>query len=230
MNTDLMFSSTTNEHFTPPWVLDEVEKLGPIGLDPCAHPKSEASRRARYSIFSHPRAPDQWIPGGKIHCFNDDGLQHDWHRLLVADEIIFWNPPYGRELAKWAAKGAAENCPQVALVPARIDTAWWRKLDPVAWCALSGRLKFWHLPHDWIDSTSGLGAVCSKCALAIDAVTHKHLLELKAIRPTCPNAESVECENSAPFPSAVCLLHAAHLKQRFVEIWSRHGLVYERVR
>lgn len=56
------------------------------------------------------------------------------------------NPPYGRKIADWVAKAdeeAQKGNLTVALVPARVDTAWWHEH-----CAkyhavfLRGRLKF----------------------------------------------------------------------------------------
>lgn len=199
VNTEIMFSSKSSDHLTPGWLLDLVEKVAPIGLDPCGHPLSESSRRASMSYFA--AMPDDrpsyngWIVR--------DGLSQDWadeqtwkgHQrrwtvgLSPHDEeqhLVFVNPPYGRALKDWAAKMASENDTAIiALVPARVDTAWWRALDPVVWCALQGRVKFL-------------------------------------------NSEGKE-QDAAPFPSAVCLLHAAHLQDRFVEVFNEHGPIYSRV-
>ena len=167
-----LMSSKTAEHLTPGWLLDLVERVAPIGLDPCAHPKAEASIRASQINTS-------------------DGLLLDWyatiqHHSNPHNTLVFVNPPYGRALRAWAAKMAAErDCAIVALVPARVDTAWWRELDPLAWCALAGRVKF-------LDS------------------------------------EGTE-QDAAPFPSAVCLLHATQLLGKFVEVFSERGPVYARV-
>lgn len=62
----------------------------------------------------------------KFFTPNDDGLSKSW-----ADERVFMNPPYGRELPKWMAKAyreAKENgALVVCLVPARVDTQWWHQ-------------------------------------------------------------------------------------------------------
>jgi site-specific DNA-methyltransferase (adenine-specific) len=59
------------------------------------------------------------------------------------------NPPYGRNIGAWVDRlveaHAAGAVPEaVALVPARVDTAWWRRL--ASSCALvlffRGRLRF----------------------------------------------------------------------------------------
>lgn len=172
-NLDVMFSSKSADHLTPGWLLDLVEKVAPIGLDPCGHPLAESSRRAANYLI---------LP--------TDGLTERWHALIgetsptgeAETQLVFVNLPYGRALKDWASE---KHCAIIALVPARVDTAWWRTLDPVAWCALAGRIRF-------LDS------------------------------------EGNE-QDAAPFPSAVCLLHARHLLDRFVEVFSERGLVYGRI-
>lgn len=216
MNTDLMFSSATPEHFTPPWILDLVEKVGPIGLDPCSHPKSEAIKRA-HRVYMSSFDP-KWGP----IVLGPDGLVESWNEFPQG--LVFVNPPYGRELAKWAAKMAKEKqCAIIALVPARVDTGWWRELNPIAWCALAGRLKFWHLEYAW-EHIGGEFFRCEGCG-------YIEVRDGKTLNPphACGSEHAVEAENSAPFPSAVCLLHAQHLKDRFVEVFSPHGPVYGRL-
>lgn len=123
--TDLMTSKST-EYLTPSWILDLVEKVGPIDLDPCGHPKAEATRRSRNSYT---------MPG-------NDGLKETWSLFVTARGLVFVNPPYGRALKAWAEKMATAGCPVIALVPARTDTLWWKRMNPVAWCAVQGRLHF----------------------------------------------------------------------------------------
>ena len=127
-----MMTSTSTEYLTPPWILDLVEKVGPIDLDPCGHPMAEATKRALTG----------WV------LF--DGLKMDWGYFIRCNGegratrhgLAFINPPYGRALKAWAEKCATSLCPQIVLVPARTDTAWWGRLNPVAWCAVKGRLHF----------------------------------------------------------------------------------------
>lgn len=56
----------------------------------------------------------------------EDGLAQPW-----ADERVFMNPPYGRELPKWMKKAYEESRDHGALVvcfvPARVDTEWWHR-------------------------------------------------------------------------------------------------------
>ena len=157
----VMFSSKTAEHLTPGWVLDFVEKVAPIGLDPCGHELAESSRRATMTYYQTlPQEPDyrskQWIVR--------NGLEQSWSAELAAQDakrLVFVNPPYGRELKAWAAKMAAErDCAIIALVPARVDTAWWRELDPLAWCALAGRVKFLDSEGNEQDAAPFPSAVC----------------------------------------------------------------------
>ncbi len=73
-------------------------------LDPCCLP--ETKKCARYFT------PEQ------------DGLAQSW-----AEERVFMNPPYGRDIGRWMAKAYDECRKNMALVvcfvPARVDTQWW---------------------------------------------------------------------------------------------------------
>ena len=70
-----------------------------------------------------------------------DGLSVDW------GDCSFCNPPYGREIPKWVAKGYLESQKGktvVFLVPSRTDTRWWHdyimKAKEIRF--IKGRLKF----------------------------------------------------------------------------------------
>ena len=160
-----MMTSASTEYLTPPRILDLVEKVGPIDLDPCGHPMAEATKRARNGSFilniaapSRPEKGERWI--------NCDGLTQDWVRYVHSElnprrGLAFINPPYGRALKAWAEKCATSMCLQIVLVPARTDTAWWGRLNPVAWCAVKGRLHF-HGPDGQLikDAAPFPSAVC----------------------------------------------------------------------
>lgn len=158
-----LMSSKTAEHLTPGWLLDLVERVAPIGLDPCGHPLAQSSLRTR-AIFQ--TMPVGRPMGSEKFWIEGDGLKTAWAPLLRgaaqdARRLVFVNPPYGRELKAWAAKMAAErDCAIVALVPARVDTAWWRELDPLAWCALAGRVKFLDSEGNEQDAAPFPSAVC----------------------------------------------------------------------
>lgn len=70
-----------------------------------------------------------------------DGLKIKWRKSN------FVNPPYGRELPHWIAKGYCEYLDGktvVFLIPSRTDTKWWHKYcmkaDEIRF--IKGRLKF----------------------------------------------------------------------------------------
>jgi hypothetical protein len=70
-----------------------------------------------------------------------DGLSIDWK------ERNFINPPYGREIGKWLAKGWNEHLKGklcVFLIPSRTDTKWWHEYcmfaEEIRY--IKGRLKF----------------------------------------------------------------------------------------
>ena len=70
-----------------------------------------------------------------------DGLAVEW------GEVNFVNPPYGRKIGKWLAKGYEEwikGKTVVFLIPSRTDTKWWHQYvmgaDEIRF--ICGRLKF----------------------------------------------------------------------------------------
>lgn len=220
MNSETMktlMGSESAEYLTPGWILDAVEKVAPIALDPCAHPRSVAIRRVSTAFVLKP--PTDFHDRGVVIC---DGLLQGW-AIYARNGLVFINPPYGRALKAWAAKMAAEPCPQIALVPARVDTGWWRQMNPDAWCALSGRVKFLSCQHEW---TPGLAAnlKCALCGAMSDTDAKGKPLDTSE----CPAAAPSETD-PAPFPSAVCLMHAdAAMRARFVQVFKEHGPIYVR--
>ncbi len=119
------FSSDSPEWYTPPEVLALVEKtLGVIDLDPCCNSIGEPNVNA-------------------VNHFKqaDNGLSADWNGR------VYMNPPYGRGIEVWVEKLVAEymsgNVSEaIALVPARVDTDWFRKFRDYAICFIDGRLRF----------------------------------------------------------------------------------------
>jgi len=65
----------------------------------------------------------------------ENGLAQSW-----ADERVFMNPPYGREIGVWMKKAYTEsrvnNALVVCFVPARVDTNWWHDY------AIKGEVRF----------------------------------------------------------------------------------------
>ena len=121
--TGVHYSSVSDEWTTPCNIIDLVlEALGSIDLDPCA---DEA-----HSVQA-------------VHHFvqTDDGLDQDWHGR------VYMNPPYGREIERWVAHLCREyrmgrTTEAIALLPARTDTAWMRRLESYPKCFIRGRLRF----------------------------------------------------------------------------------------
>lgn len=123
MNTAVMFSSATDLWATPQWLFDDFNAEFGFTLDACALPSN-----AKCAKYFTPEV---------------DGLAQDW-----GGEVVWCNPPYGREIGKWVKKCAEEskknNTTVVALLPARTDTRWfheyiYHKAEVVF---LRGRLKF----------------------------------------------------------------------------------------
>lgn len=105
---DVLMASGTSEHLTPGWLLDLVEKVGKIDLDPCGHLLAESSRRAKTVCI---------LPANLPGAGGADGLKQDWPQFVSSNGLAFVNPPYGRALAEWAGKMARSACPTLALVP-----------------------------------------------------------------------------------------------------------------
>lgn len=84
MINDAMFSSNTNEWATPQAFFDELNKEFDFTLDPCATPQN--AKCARYFTKEI------------------DGLAQSWR-----GEVVFCNPPYGRDISKWVAKAYVET-------------------------------------------------------------------------------------------------------------------------
>ncbi len=119
------FSSATPEHYTPRLILDAaIDCMGAIDLDPCAE--------------SHD-SPN--VLAAMHYTKEDDGLSQPWVGR------VYMNPPYGNEIAAWVTKLCQEHehggmTEAIALVPARTDTAWFRRLRDYPVCFVAGRLTF----------------------------------------------------------------------------------------
>ena len=97
-----MMSSNSAEWATPIAFYEELNKEFGFTLDPCSTTENHKCN--------------------KYYTKEDDGLSKDWR-----GEIVFCNPPYGRELPKWVEKCHFESqkgttC--VMLIPARTDTSY----------------------------------------------------------------------------------------------------------
>lgn len=120
---EVHYSSKSNEWATPQKLFDELNEEFNFTLDPCA--------------------TDENAKCNKHFTIEDDGLSKDWSK-----DVVFMNPPYGREIKKWIKKAYEESlngATVVCLIPARTDTTYWHdfifdKADDIRF--LKGRLKF----------------------------------------------------------------------------------------
>lgn len=99
MNKTLLSSKRMNWE-TPPEMFNAWNKEFHFTLDPCAE-KSTAKCNKFYTI-------------------EENGLTEDW-----SNEIVFCNPPYGKEIGKWVEKCYNESLKGttiVLLIPSRTDT------------------------------------------------------------------------------------------------------------
>lgn len=116
-----LLSSQTDEWATPQDLFDELNGTFHFTLDPCATPENAKC--------------------AKFYTKEQDGLKQDW-----GGEVIWCNPPYGREIGKWIQKCAEHRGVAVMLIPARTDTRWWHSYigkNPDAHVYfIKGRLKF----------------------------------------------------------------------------------------
>lgn len=79
MNQKAMFSSQNPSWSTPQELFDELDGEFHFTLDPCADDGNHKCDR--------------------YYTEEQDGLAQDW-----AGEVVFCNPPYGRDIAKWVRK------------------------------------------------------------------------------------------------------------------------------
>ena len=119
MNKDLMFSSATDEWSTPQDFFDKLNDEFSFTLDPCANDTNYKCK--------------------KYFTKTKNGLLQNWD-----DEIVFCNPPYGREIGKWVKKAAESKATVVMLLPARTDTKWFHDYiyEKAEIRFIKGRLKF----------------------------------------------------------------------------------------
>jgi len=116
------FTSKSNEWETPSELFDKLNDEFHFTLDPCCT-KENAKCERHYTIA-------------------DNGLAHDW-----SNDVVFMNPPYGREIGKWVEKAYNESLKGaivVCLIPARTETKYWHKyiFNKAEISFLKGRVKF----------------------------------------------------------------------------------------
>lgn len=121
MTNPVHFSSKTDLWATPQAFFDKLNEQYKFTLDPC-------------STKENAKCPKFYT------------LEDDWLKQSRDNEIVFMNPPYGREIGKRVAKASqARGGVVVCLLPARTDTR--RFHEYIYWKAkiefIKGRLKFW---------------------------------------------------------------------------------------
>ena len=98
-----ILTSNSNEWTTKDWLFKSLDSEFHFTLDPCStHENAKCT---------------------KHYTIEDDGLSKDW-----SGEIVFMNPPYGREIGKWIRKAyeeASNGAVICALISCRPDTAYW---------------------------------------------------------------------------------------------------------
>ena len=122
MNTDLMFSSKDYSWETPPSLFIILDMEFNFTLDPCCTKQTAKCK--------------------KFFTKEEDGLIQDWSK-----DIVFVNPPYGREIGKWVEKSyneAKKGAKVVMLIPSRTDTKWFHDFiyNKAEIRFLKGRIRF----------------------------------------------------------------------------------------
>lgn len=115
-----LFTSNTDLWSTPQDFFDKLDNEFNFTLDPCALQENAKCK--------------------KFFTKEDDGLLQNWD-----NEIVFCNPPYGREISKWVKKASeAEGGLVVMLLPARTDTRYFHDYiyNKSEIRFIKGRLKF----------------------------------------------------------------------------------------
>ena len=125
-----LLSSAKDDWRTPAGLLRLVRQIGPIALDPCSADGSLVHAVREYRLDRR-----------------EDGLRLPW----AVGGLVYCNPPYGDVIRPWTrriAREAASGVEIVALLPARVDTAWWRDVSGApAICFWRGRLTFIGAPN-----------------------------------------------------------------------------------
>lgn len=125
-------SSSAYEHWcTPPELTEVLERFGTVALDPCCHRASQVPALVR--LYREGLGPLSWIEHAP--------------QLQLGRHFAYVNSPYGRKLWPWITRvieQVAQSVEVVQLVPARIDTGWFRlgRDHSSSWAGVRGRLRF----------------------------------------------------------------------------------------
>lgn len=136
MNTELHFSSKTNERATPQVFYDQLNKKHNFNLDPC-------STIDNHKCFYFLTEADDWLASN---------WETYWENSFGIKSRVFCNPPYWRWLKDRVKKASEEIKKEycdliVMLIPSRTDTRYFHdyiyKKDNVEVEFIKWRLKFW---------------------------------------------------------------------------------------
>ena len=121
MNTQVMFSSTTDMWATPQDFFDNLNNEFRFEIDVCA-----TAENAKCKTF---------------YTKEQNGLEMPWNG------VCWCNPPYGREIGKWVERAYTSSvggATVVMLLPARTDTKWFHEYiyGKAEIRFIKGRLKF----------------------------------------------------------------------------------------
>lgn len=119
-----LFMSNSHEWATPINLFNELDREFKFTLDPCSTHENHKCK--------------------KYYTKDENGLLKEWN-----DEIVFMNPPYGRNITGLWVKKAFEQYYKygitiVMLLPARTDTKWFHEYiyNKCEIRFIKGRLKF----------------------------------------------------------------------------------------
>jgi site-specific DNA-methyltransferase (adenine-specific) len=121
MNSEVLFSSKTDDWSTPQGFYDLLDAEFNFTLDPCADDTNHKCDKYFTKV--------------------QNGLVQDW-----SGERVYCNPPYGKGIQAWVTKCANHDGLAVMLIPARTDTKWFHQFvynkPNVEVRFVKGRLKF----------------------------------------------------------------------------------------
>lgn len=116
---EILFSSKKEDWETPKELFDKLNEKFKFTLDVAS---SEENKKCN-----------------KYYTKKEDGLLQNWD-----DEIVWCNPPYGKEIGKWVEKASKCRSLVVMLLPSRTDTRWFHDYiyQKTEIYFIKGRLKF----------------------------------------------------------------------------------------